>query len=112
MFLLYVGVVVVENLVFRREQQALSCTSTGGPPTNVTWTKDGRPLEINGTIYEQTQIILDATKSTFISTLLIRPGLNQSRVVGNYSCFVSNSRVVSKSHRQHREFIIHGKYLD
>ena len=31
----------------------LICTSTGGPPTTVTWMKDGQELTIDGITYQQ-----------------------------------------------------------
>ena len=104
------GVVIANNLTFDKRQQALSCTSTGGPPTTVSWTKDGQSLTIDETIHQQRQIIMNAASGTYVTTIYIRyPTLDQHKIVGNYSCFVSNSRVTVNGSTQHMNFKIQGE---
>ena len=67
----------------------LTCTSTGSPPTTVTWTKDGVTLPANETIYSFTQTLVDRATSTYNNTLTIDASFVD--VIGNYSCSVSNS---------------------
>ena len=67
----------------------LTCTSTGSPPTNVTWMKDGETLITNGTTYSLTQTLVDRVNSTYKNTLTIEA--NVEYVVGEYSCKVANS---------------------
>ena len=101
------GAVVVQNLILEKSKQALMCTSAGGPPAIIKWTKDGQTLNTNGPTYKQRQIVIDASSSTYRTTLLIHPmDMDQNKVVGNYTCMVSNSRVTSPS-KSHLE--IQGK---
>ena len=67
----------------------LTCTSTGSPPTTVTWTKDGVTLPANEMIYSFTQTLVDRVASTYNNTLTIDASFLD--VIGNYSCRVSNS---------------------
>ena len=67
----------------------LTCTSTGSPPTTVTWIKDGVTLPANETIYSFTQTLVDRATSTYNNTLTIDASFVD--VIGNYSCRVSNS---------------------
>ena len=102
------GAVVVESLKFDKRRQALSCTSTGGPPTTVKWSKNGRPLQIDTTTYTRTQVITNTSSSTFVTTVFIHPRTDLSEIVGNYTCMVSNSRVNRNSMNVHT-FEIQGK---
>ena len=67
----------------------LTCTSTGSPPTNVKWMKDGETLITNGTMYSLTQTLVDRVTSTYNNTLTIEASFID--VVGEYSCKVVNS---------------------
>ena len=100
------GAVVVEHLRFDRRRQALSCTSTGGPPTTVKWAKNGQPLNIDEVTHSQTQKITDASSSMFVTTVFIHHRPDLSEIVGNYSCIVINSRGMNQ-----QTFEIQGKYL-
>ena len=68
---------------------ALTCTSTGSPPTTVTWAKDGVTLPANETMYSFTQTLVDRATSTYNNTLTIDASFIY--VIGSYSCRVSNS---------------------
>ena len=59
----------------------LTCTSTGGPATTVTWTLDGSPQ--NG----DTSQITSQLTATYSNTLTVT-----GRITGNYQCSVSNAR--------------------
>ena len=100
-----VGTVIAEDLTFDKTQQALSCTSTGGPPTTVSWMKDGQLLTVDGTTYEQRQIITNTSSSTYVTTLFV----HSNQVVGNYSCLVSNSRVTFNGSNESIDFEIQGQ---
>ena len=81
--------------MFNKEEQALTCTSSGGPPTTIIWTKDGEVLNMDGNVYKQIQTVVNQSNATFKTTIFIKTKLNQSSVVGNYSCTVNNSRVTN-----------------
>ena len=72
----------------------LTCTSTGGPPTTVSWRRDGIVLTDNSNNSITTQILLDAEAATYNHTLTVT-----GRLVGEYQCSVSNIRTPSESSR-------------
>ena len=91
-----VGTVIAEDLTFDKTQQALSCTSTGGPPTTVTWRKNGQPLTIDGTTYQQSQRVVNASIATYENILI---SVNISNFVGRFTCTVSNVRTTAPVER-------------
>lgn len=104
------GVVHVNDLILDEQEQALLCTSTGGPPTNVNWIKDGQPINIDGATYKERKIIVNTSSSTYATTLFIHPlDQDQDKVIGNYTCRVSNSRVISLGKSQQMNIEIQGK---
>ena len=103
------GVVRVSDLTLDESEQALLCTSTGGPPTTVNWINNGQPINIDGVTYKQRQVIVNASRSTYTTSLFIHPlNQDQNEVIGNYTCMVSNSRVISPGKSQHMNFEIQG----
>ena len=71
----------------------LTCTSTGGPATTVSWRRDGTMLsdDSNHDIMSQ---VTDAVTATYTNTLTVT-----GRLAGQYECNVSNSRTPSGSTR-------------
>ena len=68
-------------------QFTLTCTSTGGPATNVTWTRD------SVTITERTETTLDnSTTAQYTHTLTMT-----GRLGGLYTCTVANNKPSSDS---------------
>ena len=65
----------------------LTCTSTGGPATTVSWRKDGTLLTESSSYSITSQILLDAETATYTHTLTVT-----GRLVGEYQCSVSNIR--------------------
>ena len=63
---------------------ALTCISTGGPATTVTWTRDGAPA--TGIT---SQSVVDLMAITYLNTLTVT-----GRLLGNYQCRVTNDRTV------------------
>ena len=64
----------------------LTCTSTGGPATTVTWTLDGSNItsDINHVF---TRMVVNAKTAEYNNTLTVT-----GREPGNYQCSVSNAR--------------------
>ena len=63
-------------------QFTLTCTSTGGPATNVTWTRD------SDTVTEGTETVLDDRVTTQYTHTLTVTG----RLGGLYTCTVANGK--------------------
>ena len=66
------------------------CITSNSPPTNISWARDGIPIDIDGEKYDMTQSVTDRYSSYYSTTLLIRSAVH---LAGNhtYSFFVSNS---------------------
>ena len=92
-FILVSGVPTVTTLVYSETTRSLTCTSTGGPATTVTWRKDGANIAIDGTTYQQTQVVTDTATGTYQTVLTIAQSVTD--VFGTYSCTVGNTRGIS-----------------
>ena len=82
------GSPVVTSLVYDDQSRTLTCTSTGGPATTVTWRKDWVVITLSDT-YQQTKRVVDPVASTYQTVLTIEPSID---VVGTYNCTVENVR--------------------
>ena len=72
-------------MTFDSDQMTLTCISTGGPATTVTWTRDSI------TVDEGTETVLNnATTAQYTHTLTVTTG-------GEYTCTVSNNKPSSNS---------------
>ena len=88
----HAGLPKVTSLTYDDEQsRTLTCTSTGGPATIVSWRRDGVVITLNAT-YQQTKTLVDSVNGTYQTVLTIEPSLHYSHVVGTYSCTVENDR--------------------
>ena len=85
------GLPIVTSLTFGVHSTTLTCTSTGGPATNVTWRRDGVVITLNAT-YQQTKRIVDPVTSTYQTVLTIDSSVGLSDIVGTYNCTVENDR--------------------
>ena len=65
----------------------LTCTSTGGPPTTVTWSKNG--VLVDDSLYWQNQRVVDTETATYENTLSSDEIHN---FIGTFTCEVSNVR--------------------
>ena len=65
----------------------LTCTSTGGPPTTVTWKKNG--ILVDDSVYERSQRLVFPENSTYENILFNDDVAN---FVGSFTCEVSNVR--------------------
>ena len=72
----------------------LTCTSTGGPATTVSWRRDGTMLSDDSTYSITSQVLTDTMTATYTHTLTVT-----GRLVGEYECSVSNIRTPSGSSR-------------
>ena len=93
------GDVVVSSIQFQPTSElnattptfTLTCTSTGGPATTVSWRRDGTMLSDDST-YSITSQVTDTETATYTHTLTVT-----GRLVGEYQCNVSNNKPSSSS---------------
>jgi phosphoribosylformylglycinamidine (FGAM) synthase-like amidotransferase family enzyme len=82
------------SVQYDRTSQTITCTSTGGPATDVTWSKDDVNISLsiasNEGLYEYSQIIINTTSATYENRLRIVD--KSSEAAGNYTCKVTNPR--------------------
>ena len=81
----------VTSLTFDDQSRTLTCTSTGGPATTVTWRRDGVVITLNDT-HQQTMRLVDNVTSTYQTVLTIDPSVGWGDIVGTYNCTVENDR--------------------
>ena len=65
---------------------SLNCTTTGLPPTTVTWSKDGMEMSIVDN-YVFSQRVIDVN-STVYESIMIIGGKSVCEIQGLYQCFV------------------------
>jgi len=80
------------ELVYSETTRSLTCTSTGGPATTVSWRKIGAVINISAA-YQQTQVVSDTTAGTYQTVLTIAQSVTD--IFGTYSCTVGNTRGTS-----------------
>ena len=81
----------ITSLTYNNQSRTLTCTSTGGPATTVTWRRDGVVITLNAT-YQQNKSLVDSVNGTYQTVLTIDPSLDLSSIEGTYSCTVENDR--------------------
>ena len=65
----------------------LTCTSTGGPATNVTWTRDSETILDDAGTFSLTTELNDALTAQYTHTLTVT-----GRLGGLYTCSVANDK--------------------
>ena len=85
------GSPTVTSLTFNDQSMTLTCISTGGPPTTVTWMKDGDVITLSAT-HQQTKRLVDPVNGTYQTLLTIDPSVDLRNIVGAYNCTVENDR--------------------
>ena len=79
------------------DQFTLTCISTGGPATTVTWTRD------SVTVTEGTETVLDDPETAQYTHTLTVIG----RVGGVYTCTVANKTLHCLSHHHFTRYQVH-----
>ena len=90
MYVSYAGSPSITSLLFNRDLATLICTSTGGPPTTVTWRKNSLPLD--SSLFRQSQILVNANGAIYNNFLTGIDNVANSHFIGNFTCTVTNSR--------------------
>ena len=70
----------------------LTCTSTGGPATTISWTINNHTVTEDGNHHITSQTLTDPLTATYTHTLTVT-----GRLVGEYECTVSNNKPSSSS---------------
>ena len=70
-------------------EHSLICTTTGSPPTSVTWMRNDTEL-INCSVFQR---LTDRHNSTYENTIIL--SLSDENLVGEYSCSAEN--IIGKS---------------
>ena len=70
----------------------LTCTSTGGPATTVSWTVNNSAVIEDSAHNITSQVLTDLENATYTHTLMVT-----GRLVGEYECNVSNNKPSSAS---------------
>ena len=82
-----IGTPNITGLTFDGQSRTLTCTSTGGPAINVTWTKDGAVITPS-TAFQQTKRVGNAARGIYHNILTIAQSVAER---GLYGCIVENS---------------------
>ena len=70
----------------------LTCTSTGGPATTVSWTSNNSAVTEDSAYHITSQILTDLENATYTYKLMVT-----GRLVGEYECHVFNNKPSSSS---------------
>ena len=84
------GFITDVSVEYDSTTQTITCTSTGGPATDVTWSRDNVTINTasNGGVYEHSQVIVNTTSATYENKLKIVD--KSSKKAGTYRCEVRN----------------------
>ena len=80
-----------DALSYSPSNRILTCVSTGGPATTVTWRKDDDLIPLNSSTYTQSQVVMDTITATYHNLLSINSS-DPRDTSGTFSCNVSNTR--------------------
>ena len=78
---------------FDDETKTLTCTSSGGPATTVTWRQNCVVLQRNNPDFAPSQMVTNTETATYQNTLVI----SSADPNGVYTCSVTNRRGYSTS---------------
>ena len=86
------GVPSISELTFSATTRTLTCISTGGRATNVTWKMGGSELTVDGSVYQFMQTLTEESTATYTNVLTI-VSTDLTPIIGsNFTCEVENSR--------------------
>ena len=80
----------ISEITYDSALQTVICTSTGGPVTSVTWSRDNVPIDITDrTTYQHSQVVTDTSTATYQSRLMLVS--KSASLSGTYTCSVGNT---------------------
>ena len=89
----YAGNITNISVKYSTASQTITCTSTGGPASEVIWSKDNKSISMafnEEGLYEHSQIIINTISAAYENRLRIVD--KSSKAAGTYTCEVTNSR--------------------
>jgi hypothetical protein len=111
------GPPVIESLEYGVNEHGLymiKCTTSGTPPTRITWRRNGVGIDRNDGTYKQTQSLINRTKTEYHNVLMVDGSFEDA--IGSYSCTVDNSHgtseIVSRTIKCNTAIIILPHYND
>ena len=93
MYVWYIGHITTMSIEYDRTTHMITCTTNGGPATDVTWFKESEKISVapsNRGTYEHSQIITNTVRATYKNRLRIVD--KSSETAGTYTCEVRNPR--------------------
>ncbi len=84
LYFFIIGLLDIQNIIYNTTTGVVTCVSTGGPVTTLTWNRRGGS-------YSQAKIIVDTISATYHNLLSISSN-TLSDYTGIFSCTVGNSR--------------------
>ena len=86
------GYVAIASIMYDKTTQTIVCTSTGGPATDVSWSKDNVKISTANARdqYEFSQVITSTTNAIYENRLIVID--KSSKTAGTYTCEVENHR--------------------
>ena len=82
------GVPVITDLSADSPSSSITCLSTGGPVTDITWLRNNVLLPSESADYTTSRAVMDTEEGTYASVLTVSTG---QLLPGNYTCTVSNN---------------------
>ncbi len=86
---MFIGSLLIQSILYNTTTGVVTCVSTGGPVTDLTWNRRGGS-------YSQSKIIVDTSSATYHNLLYISSS-TLSDYTGTFNCNVSNSRGIASS---------------
>ncbi len=85
LYITFKGILVVSSVIYNVSTGIITCTSTNGPATHVTWSRT------DSLSYEQSQRIVSMEDATYLNYLIITSS-DITKYTGSFVCTVSNAR--------------------
>ena len=82
-----IGKPSIQLLTVDKDNITITCISTGGPATTVTWMKNGEC--VHDSLFHTSQRVLDTGNATYENLI---SSDNAENIVGSFTCQVCNAR--------------------
>ena len=97
------------NLEFSFDSRTLTCTSVGGPASEITWLRNGMLVPTSDSEFQFHQRIMDSESATYLNILT---GTRLGIFLGEFTCVVRNVRGESNQSLLSKGIIIRSLYKE